>query len=74
MIVTLPHSLATARHWPVGLAGVQVFLSALEVKITGLLALPLQTRRASRVTASEPPASLATTVPAWMVRVAPGET
>ena len=55
---------------------VQVATSAFEVKMIGSSAVPRATMRASRVTASAPPrfVVLAITVPASMVRVAPGRT
>ena len=73
MTVTFPHSFATARHVPVfGFPAVHVATSCFDVKITGSSFVPTQSILASRVTASDPPTSLATTVPAWIVNVAPG--
>ena len=55
---------------------VQVATSAFEVKITGLPDSPRTKICAPLATAIEPPTlvSLAMTVPAWIVSVAPGST
>src|SRR3972149_2352927 len=84
MIVRLPHSLAPSRHVPVlGLpplgwleSGVQVATSSVEVIMTGLSLVPFTKIFAPRATARLPPSSgsLATTVPASTVKVAPDRT
>jgi len=68
MMVRLPHSLQTSRQ--------VVRSSASEVMMTGALAVPRTLICAPRQTARLPPrfAVLAMSVPASMVRVAPGRT
>ena len=77
MTVRLPHSLHTARQTPVfGFPPLHVATSALDVMITGFASVPFTKIWAPRQTARLPPmlVVLARTVPASIVRVAPGRT